>query len=94
MFTAIGWYDLHIPQAHSLKDVQAVVSSLVKGLQRRFAVSAAEVGHLDVHQRSLIGVAVVAGQADQVRAGCERFIRSHPELEVIATTGQLFGKDD
>lgn len=70
---------------------------MVKGLHRRYGVSAAEAGHLDVHQRSLIGAAVVAGQAShaqQVMQECERFIWSHPEIEVFSTTRQLVGKDD
>jgi uncharacterized protein YlxP (DUF503 family) len=65
-----------------------VVRSVVDGARRRFSVAAAEVGGQDTWQRVVLGFAAVASTAsgaegviDQV----ERFVWSHPELEVLAT---------
>ena len=81
-------YDLHIPESRSLKAKRAVVKPIVEGLVRRYHVSAAEVDHLDQWQRSVIGVAVVSGSyshACDVLDGCDRFVWSFPEIEVLAT---------
>jgi uncharacterized protein YlxP (DUF503 family) len=50
-------------------------------------VAAAEVGRHDQWQRAELGFAAVAGspgQVDRVLAAVERFVWSHPELEVLA----------
>ena len=49
----IGWLelDLLLGDVHSLKEKRAVVGPIVAELQRRFAVSAAEVGTQDLHRR-------------------------------------------
>ena len=58
----IGWleFDLLLGDVHSLK--QALGGAAHRGgLQRRFAVSAAETGSQDLHRRAGIGLAAVAG---------------------------------
>ena len=80
-------YDLHIGQSRSLKEKRAVVRPLVEGLQRRFHVSAAEVDHQDQWQRTIIGVAAVSGSHThlcEVLDTCDRFVWSHPEIEVLS----------
>ncbi len=47
--------DVRIPEAHSLKDKRSVVRTILEGARRRFGVSAAETGRLDVHQRAELG---------------------------------------
>mgnify|MGYP001086007278 CR=1 FL=1 len=66
-------------------------------LQRKHAVSAAEAGHLDLHRRALVGVAVVAADAQHCRTvldACERLVASHPEVEVLSARQRLYGEDD
>ena len=59
----LGGPDLPV---RSLKEKRSVVRPIVAELQRRFAVAAAEAGHLDLHRRALVGVAVVGAD----RAHC------------------------
>ena len=81
--------DLHVPAARSLKSKRAVVKPLIEGLRRRFEVAVAEVGHQDLWQRAAVAVATVsssAAHATEVLDACERFVWSHPELEVVSCT--------
>lgn len=81
--------DVRIPGARSLKDKRQVVKSLVEGARRRFAVSASEVGSQDSWQRARLGFAVVASSAraaEHVMDDVDRFVWSHPELEVVDTS--------
>jgi len=80
--------DLHLPAARSLKAKRAIVRPLVEGLRNRFGVAAAEVEHQDLWQRAGVAVAAVAGSASHVSDvldACERFVWSHPEVEVIGS---------
>ena len=88
MFVLAVEVDLRIPQARSLKDKRQVVTSLLELSRRRFAVSAAEVDHQDVHQRATLGVAVVASsarQAEQVMDSVVDLVWSRSEVEVLST---------
>lgn len=78
--------DLLLGDVHSLKQKRAVVRPLLAEL-RRLEVSAAETGHLDLHRRAEIGIAVVCREGWQVRAAldtCERLLADHPEFEVLS----------
>jgi uncharacterized protein YlxP (DUF503 family) len=60
-------------------------------------VSAAEAGHLDLHRRALVGVAVVAADRAhcvEVLDACERLVAMHPELEVLAAHQRLISEED
>ena len=66
-------------------------------LRRRFAVSAAEVGAQDLHRRTLVGVATVAGDTEQVTDvldACERLLAERPEVTLLSTHRQLFSDTD
>ena len=79
--------DIHVPAARSLKSKRAVVKPIIEGLRRRFDVAVAEVGHQDLWQRAAVAVATVsssAAHATEVLDACERFVWSHPEIEVVA----------
>ena len=82
-------HDLHIPQSRSLKSHEArqVVRPIVEGLRRRFSVAAAEVDHQDHWQRAGLAVAAVGrkpGRVTDVLDAAERWVWSHPEVEVVA----------
>jgi uncharacterized protein YlxP (DUF503 family) len=88
MFVLALEMDLHVGESQSLKDKRQVVRSVVDGARRRFAVAAAEVGGQDTWQRVVLGFAAVAStpsHAEEVIDEVERFVWSHPELEVLAT---------
>jgi uncharacterized protein YlxP (DUF503 family) len=64
---------------------------------RKFEVSAAEVGALDRHGRTEIGVAVVAAEAGhvgEVLDSCERLVAGRPEVDVLSVRRRLHGDDD
>jgi uncharacterized protein YlxP (DUF503 family) len=89
--------DVLLGDVRSLKQKRSVVRPIVAELVRRFAVSAAEAGHLDLHRRALLGVAVVAPDAahvGDVLDSCERLVAGHPELELLSTRRRLHGEDD
>ncbi len=97
MFTGSLSLDLLLGDVHSLKGKRSVVRPIVAELQRKHAVSAAEAGHLDLHRRALVGVAVVAADAQHCRTvldACERLVASHPEVEVLSARQRLYGEDD
>lgn len=79
--------DLRLPKCRTLKDKCATVKPILAGARQRFSVAAAEVGHQELHQRALLAMAAVAGSAGhvgEVLDEVERFVWSHPELEVIS----------
>jgi uncharacterized protein YlxP (DUF503 family) len=89
--------DLLLGDVHSLKEKRSVVRPVVAELRRRFEVAAAEAGHLELHRRALIGVAVVAADGAHVRDvldGCERLVADRPEVEVLSARRRLFGEED
>ncbi|MDY7101384.1 MAG: DUF503 domain-containing protein [Actinomycetota bacterium] len=81
--------ELHLPQARSLKAKRATLRPIVEGLRHRHRLSVAETDHHDVWQRATIGVAAVSGSergvTDQLD-DAERFVWSHPEIEVLTAT--------
>jgi len=97
VFTGTLALDLLLGDVHALKEKRSVVRPVVAELRRRFEVSAAEAGHLDLHRRALVGVAVVAADAGHVKdvlEACERLVAGRPELEVLSARQRLFGEED
>jgi uncharacterized protein len=80
--------EIHIPAAGSLKAKRSVVRHLVETSRQRFGVSASEVAHHELWQRAGLGFSVVAptaSHASQLLDRVERFVWSHPEVEVISS---------
>ena len=75
-----------MPQSRSLKAKRAAIKPIVEGVRVRFHVSVAEIDHQDQWQRAAVGVAVVgssAGQVGDVLDAVDRFVWSHPDVEVL-----------
>ncbi|MGA7148756.1 MAG: DUF503 domain-containing protein [Microbacterium sp.] len=82
---------------HSLKEKRSFVRPVVAELRRRFDVAAAETGHLDLHRRCEIGVAVVAADAvhcREVLQACERLVAARPELELLSARARVWSDED
>ena len=97
MFAGVLTLDVLLGDVHSLKQKRSLVRPVVAELRRTFEVSAAEAGHLDLHRRALVGVAVVAADAahcTHVLNACERLVADRPELEVLSARQRLFGEED
>lgn len=58
----------------SLKDKRKIVKSLVEKSRHRFNVSVAEVAQMDVHQRAIVGVAVIGNDARVLNSLLDRII--------------------
>ena len=89
--------DVLLGDVHSLKQKRSVVRPVVAELRRRFEVSAAEAGHLDLHRRALLGVSLVAvdaGHVVKVLDRCERLVAARPELELLSARRRMLGPDD
>jgi len=66
--------ELSIPDAMSLKDKRRVVLSLKDKIRNGHNVSIAEVGALDEHRRSVIGLAMVANDKAYVEGGLSKLV--------------------
>jgi uncharacterized protein len=89
--------DLLLGDVHSLKEKRSLVRPIVAELRRRYEVSAAETGALDLHRRCELAVAVVASthaHAVEVLAGCERLVAGHPEVEVLGVRQRVLDDED
>jgi uncharacterized protein len=89
--------DVLLGDVRSLKQKRSAVRPVIAELRRRFEVSVAEAGHLDLHRRALIGVAAVAPDASHVREllqACERLVAGRPDLELLSARHRLLGPDD
>ena len=85
----IGWieFDILLGDVHSLKEKRSLVRPIVAEVKRKFSLSVAEVGHLDLHRRSAIGVAAVAADGRhlvEVLDEVERFVAARPEIELLS----------
>lgn len=81
--------ELRIRHSTSLKAKRSVVRHLVATARRRFGVSACEAEAHDRWQSTVLGFAVVAPGPDhavEVLDRTERFVWSHPEVEVVAAS--------
>jgi uncharacterized protein YlxP (DUF503 family) len=89
--------DLLLGDVHSLKEKRSVVRPVVAELRRRFEVSAAETGHLDLHRRAEVGVAVTGSDAAHCREvldACERLVAGRPEVELLAARQRVWDDED
>lgn len=93
MHAEVVTHDLHIPESRSLKAKRAAIKPIIDGARHRFSVSVAEVDHHDQWQRSAIAVAAVASSGphlDAILGSVDRFVWSHPEIEVLSTERSWF----
>ena len=90
--------DVLLGDVRSLKQKRAVVRPLVAELRRRFpGVAVAETGHLDLHRRAEIGVAVVsatAANATKVAGECENLVAMRPEIELLSARQRLYTEQE
>ena len=85
-FVALLSVEVFLPDAQSLKDKRMSVRR-VKDRLKALGVAVAEVGHLDVWQRSAIGVVAIGntrGHVDEVLASALTTIESHVDGYVTA----------
>ncbi len=75
-----------IPTAHSLKEKRAVLKSMLTRSKQKFNVSAAEVDHQNVWQRTRIAFVTVSSSkemADKEMEQVLQYLESNPEWECL-----------
>jgi len=78
--------ELRIEDADSLKDKRRVILSLKDRIAHGHNVSIAEVGALDEHRRSIIGLAMVSNDARYVEGALSKlvdFVRTIPQITLV-----------
>jgi len=96
MFAGVLEVDLLLGDVHSLKEKRSIIRPLISDVRKKFEVSVAEAGHLELHRRALIGVAVVAPDAAhcvEVLDACERLVAARPEVEVLSSRQRFMGPE-
>ncbi len=98
MYVGALTLDVLLGDVRSLKQKRSAVRPLVAEIHRRYpAAAVAETGHLDLHRRAEIGVAVVAATAAhcaEVLGACERFVAGRPEIELLSARQRLFNEEE
>ncbi len=93
MIVGVLRIELSIAEAHSLKDKRRVIKSIKERLGNKFNVSVAEVDALDVWQRAVIGIALVANESRFVRSCLDKIIdwvRKQHTVVVIGYETEVF----
>jgi len=89
--------DVLLGDVRSLKQKRSEVRPLIAEVHRKFPqLAVAETGHLDLHRRTEIGVAVVtstASHAVEVLEACERFVAARPGIELLSARQRLFNDE-
>jgi uncharacterized protein len=97
MYVGALTIDVLLGDVRSLKQKRSVVRPLIAEVHRKFpGVAVGETGHLDLHRRAEIGIAVVsstAANAREVLDACERFVAERPEIEVLAARQRLLTEE-
>ena len=97
MYVGALTLDVLLGDVRSLKQKRSVVRPLIAEVHRRFpGIAVGETGHLDLHRRAEIGIAVVsstAANARQVLDACERFVAERPDIEVLAARQRLLTEE-
>lgn len=66
--------ELHLPEAHSLKDKRQVLRSLKDRLRANFNVAVAELDFQDTWQRSIVGVVTLSNAEQHVEESLQQVL--------------------
>lgn len=97
MYVGTLQLDLLLGDVRSLKQKRSVVRPVIAELRRKFDVSVAEAGHLDLHRRALVGVAVVAADRAhcvEVLDTCERLVAARPEIDLLSARQRVHNETE
>jgi uncharacterized protein YlxP (DUF503 family) len=86
MHVGVLQIEVAIPDAFSLKDKRRVIKSLKDRIAHGHNVSIAEVGALDEHRRSMIGMAMVSNDSRYVEGALSKlvdFVKTIPQVSLI-----------
>lgn len=94
-----GWieFDLLLGDVHSLKAKRSVVRPIIAEIRRRFEVSVAETGDLELHRRAGVAAGLVAVDAThviEVLDGIERLVAARPDVDLLSARRRLHSSED
>ncbi len=92
MVVGIGLITFRLHDCHSLKEKRRVVKAIIARLRNHFNASVAEVDANDVHQRAVVGVALVGNDKAVVNSKIDKMFNLAEELglaEVIDSEMEL-----
>ena len=93
MAVGIGLITFRLHECHSLKEKRGVVKAIVARLRNQFNASVAEVAANDVHQRAVVGFALVGNDKAVINSKIDKLFNLAEELglaEVIDSQMELF----
>jgi uncharacterized protein YlxP (DUF503 family) len=85
--------EISITDAMSLKDKRRVVKSIKDRIAHAHNVSIAEVGALDEHRRSIIGMAMVGNDGQYIEGALSKlvdFVRMVPQVSLLDYRIEMF----
>lgn len=88
MIVAIGTFEMHFPEVHSLKEKRQILRSLIDRVKAKFNASIAEVADNDLWQRGTIGVSMVANDRlllQQMAQKIDGILAEHSSAEIVDT---------
>ncbi len=81
MVVGVSIFELHLPEARSLKQKRKVIKGLIDRVHHRFRVSISETDYHDLHQRAEISIAAIArsaGDGERLMNSIRDLIDSEP----------------
>ncbi|HNX75594.1 MAG TPA: DUF503 domain-containing protein [Candidatus Rifleibacterium sp.] len=88
MLVAIGTFEMHFPEVHSLKEKRQILRSLIDRVKAKFNASIAEVANNDLWQRGTVGVAMVANDRlllQQMAQKIDEILADHSSVQIVDT---------
>ena len=92
-YVGIYSFELFLPHSHSLKEKRRIVKAIVAQLRNNFNASVAEVDANDVHQRAVVGFALVGNDKALINSKIDKMFNLAEKLglaEVIDSQMELF----
>lgn len=86
MIVAIGTFEMHFPEVHSLKEKRQILRSLIDKVKAKFNASIAEVADNDLWQRGTLGIAMVANDRvllQQMGQKIEDILCDHSQVQIM-----------
>jgi len=92
MIVGVGLITFRLHECHSLKEKRGIVKTIIARLRNHFNASVAEVADNDVHQRAVVGFALVGNDKGLVNSKIDKMFNMAEELglaEVVDTDTEL-----
>lgn len=92
MIVGVGLITFRLHECHSLKEKRRIVKAVIAQLRNHFNASVAEVADNDVHQRAVVGFALVGNDQGLVNSKIDKMFNLAEELglaEIVDTEMEL-----